>query len=142
MSSYSLQVKSLDNLATAFVTIDATGPQEARKIAERHIDQWARRNGTHRVEFSLLFGIGIIDGGVRCVAPLIPQPKKTLVTIEVDSNDKLHGLLEALQQYIDNSDEGIESRKQHEDVSDLAAKVNACSDVKDQLEAYLVSLAG
>lgn len=141
MSSYSLQIKSLSNSATQFVTVEAKNDQAAHEIARSHARAWGLHSGSQSVEYVLSLGDRQVHVGVT-LAPRIPQSKNVLVTIQVDSSSKLHGLLEAIQQYIDNCDEAIEDGKQHSDVSDLAAKVNACSDVKDQLEAVLVGLAG
>lgn len=133
MSSYALKTKALDSYgAESFSTIEASGPQEARSAAREQIEQWARRHGIVHVEYTLHFGIGVIDNGVLTFAPQIPQPKKVLVTIEVDSKNKLLGLLKSVRDFVDHS---------NDESDDGVSQVRACVDVRNQLESCLAGLA-
>ena len=59
------------------------------------------------------------------------------VNINLDSHVKFHAVLEALQQYIDNG----EDADHLSDDPALQAKLDAASDLRDQLDAVLASLA-
>lgn len=148
MNSYSLQLKSLDcgNHATGFQTIDAHDDDLAVEIAFSAAEQWGRSNHTTTVQYTVSRGDWSAVKS-RSITPRIPQSKPsplTSVTIQIDSKDKFVAVLEALQQYVDNCDDRIESQKDYGDqdvVRDLVARSNSAAEVRDQLEAVLASLA-
>lgn len=142
MNSYSLQLKSLDNQATAFQTIVAGNVTEALEIAFHAAGNWARGNRTTSVQYTVSLG-DWSQTNVRHVPPVIPQPSEVdPVTIKIDSNDKFFAVLDALQQYVHNCDDAIELTSDQDKIRDLAAKSNAAGEVVAQLEEVLVSLAG
>jgi hypothetical protein len=146
MNSYILQLKSLDcgSHATSFQTIDAHDDQLALEIAFQAAEVWGRSNCTTTVQYTVSRGDWSAVKS-RSITPRIPKPKPsplTSVTIQIDSKDKFFAVLEALQQYIDNCDDAVLNTGDQDEQRELAEKSNVAGEVRDQLEAVLVSLAG
>ena len=111
MSSYSLQLKSLDcgNHATGFQTLYAHDDRFALDVAFHAAERWGRDNHTTTVQYTVSLGDWSAVKS-RSIAPWIPQPKPsplTSVTISIDSKAKFFAVLEALQQYVDNCDDAV-----------------------------------
>ena len=141
MNSYSLQLKSLSNQATAFQELDGCDAYHACVRAKRVASTWGRDNGSDIVEYTVSRGQWSYVGSVAA----FPRPKKSpleLVTIQIDSKDKFFAVLEALQQYVDNCDDAVRLTGDQDEQRELAAKSNAAGEVRDQLDAVLASLAG
>lgn len=141
MNSYSLQLKSLDNQATAFLNLEVSGHhhaavEAARKVAAR----WGRCNGSSAVEYTVSFGEEW-SKSETVAAHAQPSPFWS-VNVQIDSKDKFFAVLDALQQYVDNCDDAIGLAGDLDKIRDLAAKSNAAGEVVAQLEEVLVSLAG
>lgn len=66
-----------------------------------------------------------------------PKPPVLRHSLCLDSRIKFHAVLEALQQYIDNG----EDADHLSDDEELRAKLDAATDLRDQLDAVLASLA-
>lgn len=63
-----------------------------------------------------------------------PKPPVLRSYLTLDTNVKFHAVLEALQQYIDNGEDAS-------DDPELREKLDAASELRDQLDAVLASLA-
>lgn len=68
-----------------------------------------------------------------------PKPPVLRANLSLDSRVKFHAVLEALQQYIDNGEDAVHLNLSDDD--ELQDKLAAASDLRDQLDAVLASLA-
>ena len=145
MKTYYLKLKSCSNLACETQTIDTrdheTQPAFLLRV-QRHAKAWGLGNGSTSVEVSVQSygGDCIVSTHAVAIDRPAPKPKCLTATLHLETREQFWAVLEALQQYIDNSHDAdyiIEDSQ----VEEFNAKLEAAEAFRDQLDAVLASLA-
>ena len=143
MKTNYLKLKSCSNLACETFTISQRESEHPTDFLSRVrviARQWGLANGSTAVEVSVEnFSCGCVVSQ-HVISIDRPAPKTLSDSLVLDSRVKFWAVLEALQQYVDNSHDAdyiIEDSQ----VEEFNAKLEAAEEFRDQLDAVLASLA-
>ena len=138
--TYYILLKSNTNKATATKILSEPGSYEVANSIARG---WGRGNASLSVSYEVTTSAGDVVGGSTVDVPA-PAVKRVVwepdVSLKIDTAIKFHAILEALQQYVDNS-EDADYLIEEEGYAEHLAKAAAVAGFRDQLDAVLASLA-
>ena len=142
-TTYYISLKSASNAACETQVFESPNPlllQEILDISARIAESWGFSNGSRFVGVTVETYAGTQIGPQQVVEiPLRKAPSLT-ATLNLTTSVQFHAVLEALQQYIDNSHDAeflIDDNR----LDEFNAKLEAAEAFRDQLDAVLASLA-
>lgn len=133
--NYYIHLKSNTNNACQNLILSEGGKGVSLESAAVFAANWGKRNATTSVSYEVSNSAGEVVEKETVMISIKPLAD----TLKLDSRDKFFGVLEALQQYIDNGEDAdhlIEESKYDE----FRAKLDAVAALRDQLDAVLASL--
>ncbi len=133
--NYYIHLKSNTNNACQNLILSENGKGVSLEAVAAFAASWGKRNGTTSVSYEVSNSAGEVVEKETVIISIKPLAD----TLNLDSRDKFFGVLEALQQYIDNGEDAdhlIEESKYDE----FRAKLDAVAALRDQLDAVLASL--
>jgi hypothetical protein len=131
-----INLKSKSNYAAETLILSENGKGVSIGDAPAFAAQWGKKNASPSVSYTVTNEAGDILASETISIEIKPLAD----TLRLDSRHQFFGVLEALQQYVDNCEDAeylIEESKHEE----FRAKLDAVAALRDQLDDVLASLA-
>lgn len=136
MNNIYINLKSKSNCAAETLILSENGSGILIGDAPAFAAQWGKKNASHTVTYTVTNEAG----DVLASDTLSIAIKPLAGTLRLESRHQFFGVLEALQQYVDNCEDAehlIDDSKYEE----FRAKLDAVAALRDQLDDVLASLA-
>ena len=136
MNNIYINLKSKSNYAAETLILSENGSGISIGDAPAFAAQWGKKNASHTVTYTVTNEAGDVLASETLSIAIKPLAD----TLRLDSRHQFFGVLEALQQYVDNCEDAeylIEESKHEE----FRGKLDAVAALRDQLDAVLASLA-
>ena len=134
-----IALKSHDNQATETLILNENGSGVPLGNASAYAVQWGHKTGSKDVSYQVTDSAGAVVVSKRVAIALKP-PAPLTATLTLDTGPSFFGVLEALQQYIDNCHDA-ECLVDEDAIDDFRNKLAAVEAFRDQLDSTLASLA-
>ena len=135
MNTIYINLKSKSNYAAETLILSENGSGILIGDAPAFAAQWGKKNASHGVSYTVTNEAGDVLASETVSIAIKPLAD----TLRLDSRHQFFGVLEALQQYVDNCEDAeylIEDSKHEE----FRAKLDAVAALRDQLDDVLASL--
>lgn len=135
MNTIYINLKSKSNHAAETLILSENGSGILIGDAPAFAAQWGKKNASHGVSYTVTNEAGCVLASETVSIAIKPLAD----TLRLDSRHQFFGVLEALQQYVDNCEDAeylIEDSKHEE----FRAKLDAVAALRDQLDDVLASL--
>lgn len=135
MNTIYINLKSKSNYAAETLILQENGSGILIGDAPAFAAQWGKKNSSHGVTYTLTNEAGDVLASETISIAIKPLAD----TLRLESRHQFFGVLEALQQYVDNCEDAeylIEDSKHEE----FRAKLDAVAALRDQLDDVLASL--
>lgn len=136
MNTNYINLKSKSNYAAETLILSENGNGILIGDAPAFAAQWGKKNASHSVTYTVTNEAGDVLASETIFIAIKPLAD----TLRLESRHQFFGVLEALQQYVDNCEDAeylIEDSKHEE----FRAKLDAVAALRDQLDDVLASLA-
>jgi hypothetical protein len=131
-----INLKSKSNYAAETLILSENGSGILIGDAPAFAAQWGKKNASHSVSYTVTNEAG----DVLASETISIEIKSLAGTLSLESRHQFFGVLEALQQYVDNC-EDAEYRIEDSKHEEFRAKLDAVAALRDQLDDVLASLA-
>ena len=136
MNNIYIAIKSRTNHAAETLILSENGKGVSVADAPAFVAQWGRRNASTRVEYTVTNEAGEILASETISISIKPLTD----CLRLESRHQFFGVLDALQQYVDNC-EDAEYRIEDSKHKEFRARLDAVAALRDQLDDTLSSLA-